>query len=411
MTRLSVKDTIALPTQRTITADGFMLTTARASRTGTQDYRAFELGLTDRDPMAIVVAYRPPEEVFAPDSLASFQHKSIVDDHKPVNADNWKEVSVGDAHNMRKGEYVDAEGHYTDVDLVVKDSSAVAKINAGKVQLSCGYDFEPDWTPGTAPNGKKYDFVQRKIRGNHIALVDAARCGPACRVGDSTKEPRTMTDRTIVVDGIPVLVNDASAAVIDKLQKQLTEMGVTVAARDAQLKEVIVIGDKSIALSDSATLKTAIATLVNDLATAKKDVMTPEQRDAMVADWAETIEDGKRLFAGLDHKGKTCHAIRVEVLKHVANDEALKQPLAVMCGGKAVDQLDQEQARTAFKLVASLKPAADAATEQNRMNDGAAFLNKQDPAQNGNGGTQAVVDAHMDYTARMANAWQTKKGA
>lgn len=404
--RFDVADKFTLPTQRTVTDEGFLITKGRVSRIGTQEYLASEMGL-DGDPFRRVVAYRPPEEVFDAKSLASFQYKPIVDDHKAVDAKNWKEVAVGDMHDMQR----DADDNsYAAATLVIKDAEAVAKINGGKVQLSCGYSFDADWTPGTAPDGTKYDFVQRNIRGNHLALVDAARCGSACRVSDSQPSGEPAMPRTVVVDGIPVEVNDQAAAVIEKQTKQITTLTSDVAARDAQLKETVQIGDKQFPLSNVTELRAGVAKLVGDMEALRKDVMTPEQRDVMVADWAATMTDAKRLVPGMTTDGKTCHAVRLEVLEKMANDEAVKVPLGVVLAGKAINGLDQETARTAFKLVASLKPAgSQAQDQQQRQQVGDQLLGQQPttPVQGNDG--KVEIDAAMSYQERMANAWKGAK--
>ena len=50
-------------------------------------------------------------------------------------------------------------------------------------EISCGYQFVPDFTPGTF-EGKHYDFVMRDIRPNHTAIVEEGRTGPDVFVAD-----------------------------------------------------------------------------------------------------------------------------------------------------------------------------------------------------------------------------------
>jgi hypothetical protein len=40
-------------------------------------------------------------------------------------------------------------------------------------------------TPGTSPEGEKYDGRMTQIVANHIALVEAGRAGPDVMVADS----------------------------------------------------------------------------------------------------------------------------------------------------------------------------------------------------------------------------------
>jgi hypothetical protein len=123
--------------------------------------------------------YRPAEEVFNKDSLASFEMVPVTDDHPPVSVDanNARKFAVGSV-----GESVRQDGDFVAAGLVVYDAGTVAKMNAGKVQLSCGYTVDLDDTPGVTPDGELYDAKQTNIRGNHVAIVDIARAGEAARV-------------------------------------------------------------------------------------------------------------------------------------------------------------------------------------------------------------------------------------
>ena len=174
-----ITDTVTLVGDRRTTQDGYLVAAARIARTGVQTYSGAEMGRTD---LATVRVWRPEEEVFAADALASMAHRPVTLDHpaEPVTAANWKAHSIGQV-----GGEVARDGDYIRVPLVLMDRAAVDAVMAGKRQLSVGYAAEIDWTPGTTPAGEAYDAVQRRIRANHLAVVDAARAGPACRIGDA----------------------------------------------------------------------------------------------------------------------------------------------------------------------------------------------------------------------------------
>jgi hypothetical protein len=56
-------------------------------------------------------------------------------------------------------------------------SEAMANLIAnGKKELSCGYRCRYEYSPGVY-NGQEYQYVQRDIRGNHLALVENGRMG------------------------------------------------------------------------------------------------------------------------------------------------------------------------------------------------------------------------------------------
>ena len=122
--------------------------------------------------------YRPPEEVFHPESLASFAGVPVTNDHpaKRVDTTNAREVMRGVV-----GEHVRQDGDRVAATLFINDADLIARMDAGKCEISCGYDMREDWTPGISPDGKPYDLIQRDIRGNHTAVVNEGRQGPEIR--------------------------------------------------------------------------------------------------------------------------------------------------------------------------------------------------------------------------------------
>jgi hypothetical protein len=165
------------------TTDGYMVAMPRVARTGIQLYYGSELGMTGQDAKKVMKVYRSQDEVFKSSSLQSFPHKPITDDHPPVNvtADNWSQYAKGQA-----GDEVVRDGDFIRVPMVVMDGGTIKKFKDGKAELSVGYECEIDFSPGTAPDGTQYDAMQKNIRANHIAVVDAARGGGQLRIGDGT---------------------------------------------------------------------------------------------------------------------------------------------------------------------------------------------------------------------------------
>lgn len=218
-----ITDTVALVGDRRTTQDGYLVAAARIARTGVQTYRGAEMGRTD---LAAVRVWRPEEEVFAADALASMAHRPVTLDHpaEPVTSANWKTHSVGQV-----GGEVARDGDYIRVPLVLMDHAAIDAVTAGKRQLSVGYVAEIDWTPGTTPAGEPYDAVQRRIRANHLAVVDAARAGPACRIGDAW-------NAVMPAAPAPVIPADEAAALRAALEAKEGEIAaLTAQLRDAEL--------------------------------------------------------------------------------------------------------------------------------------------------------------------------------
>ncbi|CAP41311.1 DUF2213 domain-containing protein [Bordetella petrii] len=118
--------------------------------------------------------YRPPEEVFNADSLASLKGVPVTDVHPgEVTATNVKQHMIGTVLSEgRKDGDQDMVG-----DIVIYDTGPVD--DGGKKELSCGYKLQLDETPGVSPAGERYDAVQRNIRYNHLAVVKRGRAGNA----------------------------------------------------------------------------------------------------------------------------------------------------------------------------------------------------------------------------------------
>lgn len=166
-----------------VTKDGYLVATPRVARTGIQLYYGRELGVEGKDANKVFKVFRPEEEVFSKDSLASYAYKPVTDDHPPENVtvDNWKKYSRG----QMSGD-IARDGEFIRVPMAMMDRELVAKFKDGKAELSMGYECEIDMTPGTAPDGSAYDARQKNIRINHLAVVDAARGGKDLRIGDGS---------------------------------------------------------------------------------------------------------------------------------------------------------------------------------------------------------------------------------
>lgn len=121
----------------------------------------------------IVREYRPAEEVFAADSLATLENAPITDYHPSfkisadglVHPDNYTTLSKGHVTGIAHDEL-----HVTGQVLVQDAAEAQLVLDRKRNELSCGYRYRQDWTPGTF-QGKAYDLVQREITYNHVALL------------------------------------------------------------------------------------------------------------------------------------------------------------------------------------------------------------------------------------------------
>ena len=174
------------------TGEGFLICrNVPIARTGAQKYRASELGL-DGDPNRIVEVMRDESEVFAPETMASFEGKPVTNNHptEQVTPDNARYYGRGHVQNVRRG-----TGKQSDLligDLYIIDGeliTAVKRKRKPKREISCGYDCEY----AEDENGVLH---QTNIRGNHVAVVDSGRAGSRVAIVDNSIDTPTEAERT-----------------------------------------------------------------------------------------------------------------------------------------------------------------------------------------------------------------------
>lgn len=270
---------------------GFLRAPATLTRTGVFQYvidsnGEFVFGAAACGPGCKTIGVlRSPEEVFADASIASFEAVPLVDDHPQengavVNAENVKRLQVGSVGTpFRNGDMLDAN-------VCVTDAAMIEKIRGGKVALSCGYFADTiDAPAGAMFEGIPYHKIQQNIRGNHLAVCDAARAGEKARmhldsavqveetsseVKKTLSQPGAAAPRTekknmekIIVDGYTFEVEAQVAQAFVKQTKATAEI---LKANGEEITALKSKADKAQAVCDStaaevATLKTKIAAL------------------------------------------------------------------------------------------------------------------------------------------------------
>ena len=197
--------------------------------------------------------------------------------------------------------------------------------------------------------------------------------------------------RKVTVDGIPLEVEDTAAEVIDTLIKQRDE------ARDA-------LTPLKTKAAEADGLKAALDKANTDIEALKKDVVTPEARDAMVAEWTKLIGDAKRLVPELTTDGKTCLAIRREAIGALtAKDTTAKAVSDAVLAGKDIQTADAEVVRATFNaLAAAIKTEANDADIS--AND-AAVADALTGAGKAND-SKTELTGREKFLARQSQAWQ-----
>ncbi len=159
------------------TNNGFLICkNVPIARIGEQVYTARDL-MMDGDPSRPVTVYRDAADVFDPAALASFEGVVVTDGHPGINVDagNYGAFARGHAQNVRRvGEHVVA-------DLHIYDQTLISDIrNKVKLQVSCGYNC--DWSDEAGR------ITQKRIRGNHVAIVPQGRAGATVAIKDAARK-------------------------------------------------------------------------------------------------------------------------------------------------------------------------------------------------------------------------------
>ena len=184
------------------------------ARTGTQEYLPDELGMGSGP--GFVEVQRPESEVFSPETIASFEGMPVTNDHPPDGVDigNIRALQKGHAHNVRRG-----SGEESDLllaDLIITDPVLIDLILDGKREISCGYTYELHEENGT--------YIQRKIRGNHVAVVDAGRAGPRVSIKDKKPNRPERSTHTMKKSLSKILARMAKDGDIETVAEIIEEM-------------------------------------------------------------------------------------------------------------------------------------------------------------------------------------------
>jgi 8-oxo-dGTP pyrophosphatase MutT (NUDIX family) len=124
-----------------------------------------------------------------PDELAkaapTFNNIPVLSRHVPVSAEDYQpDLVIGST-----GTDATFDKPYLKNSLVIWAKDAITGVEREiKKELSSAYRYKPDFTPGTTPDGERFDAVMRSIVGNHVAVVTDGRAGPDVVVADSADE-------------------------------------------------------------------------------------------------------------------------------------------------------------------------------------------------------------------------------
>lgn len=356
-----------------VTQDGYLVGDVRCSRTGIQQYLGVELGLPTSD---VINVYRPESEVFSKDSLASYANKPISDDHpvEMITSDNWAKYGKGDI-----GSDIVRDGEFVSVSYKIMDGDTIAKVKAGKAEVSMGYMAEIDFQDGVTPDGQAYQAIQKNIRINHLAIVDRGRAGSECGFSDNAivnnwgTSPITkvgdnqVTLKTLIVDGLTVETTDTGAVAVQKLAD-----------------------DKNTVVRQLADAKAAHETAINakDAELATKDA----EIDALKAAKLSDAEIDAKVQARSDLLSKAHMVAKDADFTGLSDAEIKKSAVVAVLGDAAI----------ADKAEAYIDARFDILCDDAKVNANA------DPFQRGMNDKKTIVtdNGQAEYEQRQLNAWK-----
>jgi hypothetical protein len=318
-----------VPIKATRTDTGYIVDTPVLTRTGVFVYRDPQ-GRERRE-------YRPPEAVFATDSLSGFKGIPVTDGHPgKVTAKNARPHIVGSVMSEGRQDNQDLVA-----DVVIYDP---APVEAGKKELSVGYEVVLDETPGTTPDGERYDAIQTSIKPNHLALVFRGRAGNARLNLDAADEAANHQEEKSTMDKVRLdngLSYEAAPEVIHEINRLRQDLAGAQSERD-----------KAQARADTAEAQ----------AKELKDSIETIRQDATTAATARIKLEGQAKTLGVEFKADAKDRdIQEAVIKKVRGD-------AFKMDGKSDDYV-----AAAYDLAVAEKQARQdtvAATRQAMNQDG-----------------------------------------
>lgn len=175
--------------EATRTPQGFLLIPGFATRVGVFTYMDGD-GKVRRE-------LRHPDDVFDPASLATLKYAPVTLEHPP---DMLTPENVGDYSLGHTTERVEVNRDMVDTDLIVEHQDGIDAVEKDGIrELSSGYHCDIIEEQGTF-NGAPYNFRQKNIVYNHLAMVKRGRAGPEVRMrldsADAVMDPSEISKPT-----------------------------------------------------------------------------------------------------------------------------------------------------------------------------------------------------------------------
>lgn len=193
------------------------------------------------DPNAVYMLYRDPAELKA--AAHTFAGKPLLMHHVPITADEpSRDLWVGCV-----GTTVDFAHPYLRAPISVWTSEAIEAIEKhpddpeSQGELSPGYRYTADMTPGHTPEGVAFHGRMRNIMANHLAIVHEGRTGPDVYVADEApqglSDMRFKTFFTALAAALPTLKAEQVVALDAALDAEFKKSAAEDAFPDMSAKD------------------------------------------------------------------------------------------------------------------------------------------------------------------------------
>lgn len=357
--------------------NGYLRVEGYLARVGVQEYRMPD-GTIRRE-------FRPPEEVFHPDTLESARAAPVTDEHPPVplTSENTRQYQRGHVDGS-----VVRDGDLTRGTLLITDADLIRKVESGEQrENSFGYSCRIDETPGVWTDAQgvahPYDGVQRGILINHNAVTRRARGGPALRVrmdagdaaasdlGEVTYVPSDVTDPNPSNEGkhrMSTVKTAIGGQTFDLPEDASKAVTAALASAQQQVKEATTKADSATARADSADAA---------LATAEKQRTDSEANiPAMVSERAALIVRAKPVLGAALKMDSAPENIRRQCVEKLAPSLKLDSKSADYVAALFDVEMERfEKAQPAPRADGAPPPAGTKTPEQLRADSEAASRN------------------------------------
>lgn len=373
---------------RTVDQNGYITVERNPiSRSGIFQYLGKSIGAPEPD--RIYNVYRPAEELSNPEAIDSFKLIPFVNDHTMLGSelDGLIPAEMKGVHGST-GEDVHFENGILFSNLKIFSQTLSDMIQQGRTAISLGYRCIYEKVSGFF-DGQPYDYIQRNLRGNHLALVDEARCNVAVLdnhlafdhfdLALDNKELNDMADKNESgkeTENKEMTLSEA-CAMLEKLVPQVEALSTAMAGSKGLTEGEVAV--------DEATVKPSVKPGESKGVTdAEEKEKAEKEKEAKDAEEKEKEKEKGMDSATLKKVAEDVAEIKnggmKNMLKEVSERDALANKLSQHIG--AFDHSDKTLAEVAAYGVEKLGIKCPAGTERVAL-DG--FLHNRQSAQDGVG--------------------------